>query len=105
MPGHNPTSLKSVTKAKYTLFLFWRNGSSARGEVYPNHAIQGLAFCALIEEQRKERLPYIVANAMVVLAREQSQAVDGKEFWKFTSGSLHLLPDTTVPFCPTKADH
>src|SRR5258708_2764972 len=30
----------------------------ARGEVYPNHMIQNLAYCALVEEQLRERVPY-----------------------------------------------
>jgi CRISPR-associated exonuclease Cas4 len=34
------------------------NRLPARGEVYPNHMIQNLAYCALVEEQLSERVPY-----------------------------------------------
>lgn len=44
----------------------------ARGEVYPNHMIQALAYCALVEDQLKERVPY----ALVIYAGQQVRRVD-----------------------------
>ncbi len=44
----------------------------ARGEVYPNHMIQALAYCALVEDQMKERVPY----ALVIYAGQQVRRVD-----------------------------
>ena len=44
----------------------------ARGEVYPNHMIQALAYCALVEDQMKERVPY----ALVIYAGQQVRRVE-----------------------------
>ena len=45
---------------------------SARGEVHPNHMIQNLAYCALVEEQLKERVPY----GLVIYAGQQVRRVE-----------------------------
>jgi CRISPR-associated exonuclease Cas4 len=47
----------------------------ARGEVYPNHMIQNLAYGALVEDQMKERVPY----GLVVYAGEQVRRVEFTE--------------------------
>jgi len=44
----------------------------ARGEVYPNHRIQNLAYCALVEEQMSERVPY----GLVIYAGQQVRRVE-----------------------------
>jgi len=44
----------------------------ARGEVYPNHMIQNLAYCALVEEQLRERVPY----GLVIYAGQQVRRVE-----------------------------
>jgi len=44
----------------------------ARGEVYPNHMIQNLAYCALVEERLKERVPY----GLVIYAGQQVRRVE-----------------------------
>jgi len=44
----------------------------ARGEVYPNHMIQNLAYCALVEEQLGERVPY----GLVIYAGQQVRRVE-----------------------------
>jgi CRISPR-associated exonuclease Cas4 len=44
----------------------------ARGEVYPNHMIQALAYCALVEDQMKERVPY----ALIVYAGQKVRRVE-----------------------------
>jgi CRISPR-associated exonuclease Cas4 len=46
-----------------------------RGEVYPNHMIQNLAYCALVEDQMNERVPY----GLVIYAGEQVRRVDFTE--------------------------
>ena len=43
-----------------------------RGEVYPNHMIQALAYCALVEAQIRERVPY----ALVIYAGQQVRKVE-----------------------------
>jgi CRISPR-associated exonuclease Cas4 len=43
----------------------------ARGEVYANHMIQALAYCALVEDQMKVRVPY----ALVIYAGQQVRRV------------------------------
>jgi CRISPR-associated exonuclease Cas4 len=45
---------------------------TARGEVYPNHMIQNLAYCALVEEQFGERVPY----GLVIYAGHQVRRVE-----------------------------
>ena len=47
----------------------------ARGEVYPNHMIQNLAYGALVEDQMRERVPY----GLVVYAGEQVRRVEFTE--------------------------
>ena len=44
----------------------------ARGEVYPNHRIQNLAYCALVEDQMRVRVPY----GIVIYAGQQVRRVD-----------------------------
>jgi CRISPR-associated exonuclease Cas4 len=44
----------------------------ARGEVYPNHMIQNLAYCALVEEQMHVRVPY----GLVIYASQQVRRVE-----------------------------
>jgi CRISPR/Cas system-associated exonuclease Cas4 (RecB family) len=60
----------------------------ARGEVYPNHMIQALAYCALVEDQLKERVPY----ALVIYAGHQVRRVDftdARRQWLFST--IHEL--------------
>ena len=56
----------------------------ARGEVYPNHMIQNLAYCALVEEQLKERVPY----GLVIYAGKQVRRVE------FTDSNRKWLMNT-----------
>jgi CRISPR-associated exonuclease Cas4 len=56
----------------------------ARGEVYPNHMIQALAYCALVEDQMKVRVPY----ALVIYAGQQVRRVE------ITDARRHWLLDT-----------
>src|SRR5437899_2064304 len=56
----------------------------ARGEVYPNHMIQNLAYCALVEEQLSERVPY----GLVIYAGQQVRRVE------FTDSNRTWLMDT-----------
>ena len=44
----------------------------ARGEVYPNHRIQNLAYCALVEDQMRVRVPY----GLVIYAGHQVRRVE-----------------------------
>lgn len=44
----------------------------ARGGVYANHMIQALAYCALVEDRMKVRVPY----ALVIYAGQQVRKVD-----------------------------
>jgi CRISPR/Cas system-associated exonuclease Cas4 (RecB family) len=48
------------------------NRPPARGEVYSNHMIQNLAYCALVEEQLGERVPY----GLVIYAGQQVRRVE-----------------------------
>jgi len=43
----------------------------ARGGIYANHMIQALAYCALVEDQMKARIPY----ALVIYAGQQVRRV------------------------------
>ena len=56
----------------------------ARGEVYPNHVIQNLVYCALVEEQLRERVPY----GLVIYAGQQVRRVE------FTDSNRKLLMQT-----------
>jgi CRISPR/Cas system-associated exonuclease Cas4 (RecB family) len=47
----------------------------ARGEVYPNHMIQNLAYCALVEDQLRQRVPY----GLVIYAGQQVRRVEYTE--------------------------
>jgi len=47
----------------------------ARGGVYANHMIQALAYCALVEDQMKVRVPY----ALVIYAGQQVRKVEFTE--------------------------
>jgi CRISPR-associated exonuclease Cas4 len=47
----------------------------ARGEIYPNHMIQAVAYCALVEDQMKISVPY----ALVIYAGQQVRRVDFTE--------------------------
>jgi hypothetical protein len=51
---------------------------------YPNHMIQALAYCALVEDQMKVRVPY----ALVIYAGQQVRRVE------FTDARRHWLLDT-----------
>jgi len=44
----------------------------ARGEIYPNHRIQNLAYCALVEDQMRVRVPY----GLVIYAGQQVRRVE-----------------------------
>ncbi|MFL6305053.1 MAG: Dna2/Cas4 domain-containing protein [Candidatus Sulfotelmatobacter sp.] len=44
----------------------------ARGEVYPNHRIQNLAYCALVEDQMRVHVPY----GLVIYAGQQVRRVE-----------------------------
>ena len=44
----------------------------ARGEVYPNHMIQNLSYCALVEEQIGEQVPY----GLVIYGGQQVRRVE-----------------------------
>jgi CRISPR/Cas system-associated exonuclease Cas4 (RecB family) len=46
-----------------------------RGEVYPNHRIQNLAYCALVEDQMRVRVPY----GLVIYAGQQVRRVEYTE--------------------------
>jgi CRISPR/Cas system-associated exonuclease Cas4 (RecB family) len=48
------------------------NRPPARGGVYPNHMIQNLAYCVLVEEQLKERVPY----GLVIYGGQQVRRVE-----------------------------
>jgi CRISPR/Cas system-associated exonuclease Cas4 (RecB family) len=56
----------------------------ARGEVYSNHMIQNLAYCSLVGEQLRERVPY----ALVIYAGQQVRRVE------FTDPNRKWLMDT-----------
>jgi CRISPR-associated exonuclease Cas4 len=56
----------------------------ARGEVYPNHMIQALAYCALVEDQMKTPAPH----ALVIYAGQQVRRVE------FTEQRQRWLLDT-----------
>ena len=62
--------------------------SPARGEVYPNHMIQNLAYCALGEEQLGERVPY----GLVIYAGQQVRRVE------FTDSNRRWLMHTIAAF-------
>lgn len=47
----------------------------ARGEVYPSHRIQNLAYCALVEDQMRVRVPY----GLVIYAGHQVRRVEYTE--------------------------
>jgi CRISPR-associated exonuclease Cas4 len=47
----------------------------ARGGIYPNHMIQNLAYCALVEDQLKVKVPY----GLVVYAGQQVRRVEFNE--------------------------
>ena len=56
----------------------------ARGEVYPSHMIQAVAYCALVEDQIKISAPY----ALVIYAGQQVRRVE------FTERRRQWLLDT-----------
>lgn len=56
----------------------------ARGEVYPSHIIQAVAYCALVEDQMKLSAPY----ALVIYAGQQVRRVE------FTEQRRRWLLDT-----------
>jgi CRISPR-associated exonuclease Cas4 len=60
------------------------NRPPARGEVYPNHMIQNLAYCALVEEQLREPVPY----GLVIYAGQQVRRVE------FTDANRRWLMQT-----------
>jgi CRISPR-associated exonuclease Cas4 len=62
-----------VRTADGTVPVELKNSSKppARGEVYANHMIQALAYCALVEDQMKVRVPY----ALVIYAGQQVRKV------------------------------
>jgi CRISPR-associated protein Cas4 len=47
----------------------------ARGEIYPNHRIQNLAYCALVEDQMRVRVPY----GLVIYAGQRVRRVEYTE--------------------------
>jgi CRISPR-associated exonuclease Cas4 len=55
-----------------------------RDEVYPNHMIQNLAYCALVEEQLGERVPY----GLVIYAGQKVRRVE------FTDSNRQWLMNT-----------
>ena len=64
----------------------------ARGEVYPNHMIQSLAYCALVEEQLGERVPY----GLVIYAGQQVRRVE------FTDSNRRWLMQTIAALQTTR---
>jgi CRISPR/Cas system-associated exonuclease Cas4 (RecB family) len=56
----------------------------ARGGVFPNHMIQALAYCALVEEQMNVTVPY----ALVIYAGQQARVVE------FTAARRQWLLET-----------
>jgi CRISPR/Cas system-associated exonuclease Cas4 (RecB family) len=47
----------------------------SRGEIYPSHMIQAVAYCALVEDQMNISVPY----ALVIYAGQQVRRVDFTE--------------------------
>ena len=47
----------------------------ARGQIYANHRIQNLAYCALVEDQMRVRVPY----GLVIYAGQQVRRVEYTE--------------------------
>ena len=62
-----------VRTADGTVPVELKNSSKppARGQVYANHMIQALAYCVLVEDQMKVRVPY----ALVIYAGQQIRKV------------------------------
>jgi CRISPR-associated exonuclease Cas4 len=48
------------------------NRPPARGGVYPNHMIQNLAYCVLVEEQLREKVPY----GLVIYGGQQVRRIE-----------------------------
>jgi hypothetical protein len=67
-----PDSLIRTSDGIMTVELKKSKRPPARGEVYPNHMIQNLAYCALVEEQLRERVPY----GLVIYAGQQVRRVE-----------------------------
>ena len=67
-----PDSLIRPSDGIMTVELKKSKRPPARGEVYPNHMIQNLAYCALVEEQLRERVPY----GLVIYAGQQVRRVE-----------------------------
>jgi CRISPR-associated exonuclease Cas4 len=65
----------------------------ARGEVYPNHMIQTLAYCALVEEHFKARVPY----GLVVYAGQRVRRVE------YTEPNRRWLIETIQPLRAVRA--
>ena len=70
----------------------------ARGGIYPNHAIQNLAYCALVEDQMHVQVPY----GLVIYAGQQVRRVeynDANKRWlaetiqevRYASGLLSVM--------------
>ncbi len=60
----------------------------ARGEVYPSHMIQAVAYCALVEDQMKIPAPY----ALVIYAGQQVRRVDfTEERWRWLLDTIRQL--------------
>src|SRR5271155_905777 len=66
------TIVTSRTPEERTRFSTPAKRPPARGEVYPNHMIQVLAYCALVEEQLRECVPY----GLVIYAGQQVRRVE-----------------------------
>lgn len=67
-----PDGLVRTTDGTVPVELKNSSRPPARGEVYANHLIQALVYCALVEEQMKVRVPY----ALVIYAGQQVRKVE-----------------------------
>jgi CRISPR-associated exonuclease Cas4 len=70
-----PDCLVRATDGTIPVELKNSGRSPARGGVYANHMIQALAYCALVEDQMKVRVPY----ALVIYAGQQVRKVEFTE--------------------------
>ena len=67
-----PDCLLRITEGVVPVELKRSKKAPSRGGVYPNHAIQNLAYCALVEDQMRVRVPY----GLVLYAGHQVRRVE-----------------------------
>ena len=67
-----PDCLIRTSEGVVPVELKHSNKPPARGGVYPNHMIQNLAYCVLVEEQLKAKVPY----GLVIYGGEQVRRVE-----------------------------